>query len=258
MLRPTVFLLAALLLGGCGADPSDLFDPGGAVREPLQYPSEGHGAPDQDAIDRLIAMERAQRAIAGASYTARVYSRGTFGGAKPKDAPWAGGAEWEGRTVWEAEFAKPDAYRMKAIDSTTRDRVGLRVLLEGKGATLRYPGLRGLVALKRDLQHEDLLDFRGHALAKLTPQATIARLAGSGTARLVGQTRLDGAVLDLIEIPRTPAFDPEVAREVVGIERGSAHLRLHAMYDADGRKVYEQQILGLKPQAGQAVVKLTL
>lgn len=258
MLRPIACLAAALLLGACGANPSDLFDPGDAVREPLQYPAEGHGQPDQDALDRLMAMERAQRTLAGASFTARIYSRGTFGGAKPKDVPWAGGAEWEGRTVWEVDFAKPDVYRMKAVDSTTRDRVGLRVLLESKAATVRYPGLRGLVAVKRDLQHEDLLDFRGHALAKLTPQVTIARLAGSGTARLVGETRLDGAVLDLVEIPRTPVLDPEVAREVVGIERGSAHLRLHAMYDAEGRKVYEQQIMGFKPLAGQAVVKLAL
>lgn len=258
MHRSTAILVAALLLAGCGVDPSELFDPGDFVREPLDYPGEGHGAPDQDAIDRLVALERAQRAIAGATFTARIYSRGTFGGKKPKDAPWAGGAEWEGRTVWEVAFAKPDVYRLQAIDSTTREQVGLRVLLEREGATVRYPGLRGLVAHKRDLQHEDLLDFRGHALARLTPQATVSRLAGSGAARVVGETRLDGAVLDLIEVPRTPGFDPEVAREVLGIERASAHLRLHAMYDAEGRKVYEQQILAFRPQAGQAVVKLTI
>lgn len=259
MTRPTAFLAALLLLAGCGVDPSDVFDfePDGA-RPRLDLPTERKVGPDQDALDRLMAMERAQRSLAGATWTARIYSRGTFGGAKPKDAPWAGGAEWEGRTVWEVAYAKPGTHKLTAVESTVRDQVGLRVLLEPKGATVRYPGIRGLIARKVDAQHEDLLDFRGHALAHLTPQATITRLAGSATATVAGETRLDGAVLDLVEIPRTPAFDREVAREVLGVERATGHLRLHAMYDADGRKVYEQQLLGYKPQAGSSVVKLSL
>lgn len=259
MIRPTALLATALLLAGCGVDPSDVFDfePDG-VRQPLDLPTERKVGPDQDALDRLMAMERAQRALMGAAWTARVYSRGTFGGAKPKDAPWAGGAEWEGRTVWEVAYARPETYKLTAVESTVRERVGLRVLLEPRGATVRYPGLKGLIARKLDAQHEDLLDFRGHALAHLTPQATITRLAGSATAQVAGQTRLDGAVLDLVEVPRTPAFDREVAREVLGIDRATGHLRLHAMYDADGRKVYEQQLLGLQAQAGGAVVKLSI
>ena len=259
MTRPTAFLAAALLLAGCGVDPSDVFDfePDGA-RPQLDLPTDREVGPDQDALDRLMAMERAGRALAGATWTARIYSRGTFGGAKPKDAPWATGAEWEGRAVWEVAYAKPGTHRFKALESTVRDQVGLRVLLEPKGATVRYPGLRGLIARKLDAQHEDLLDFRGHALGLLTPQATIARLAGSATAKVLGQTRLDGAMLDLVEIPRTPAFDREVAREVLGIEPASGHLRLHAMYDAEGRKVYEQQLLGYKALAGSAVVKLAI
>lgn len=244
---------AALLLAACGADPSDFQLPDAGVREQLPYPAEGHGAPDQAAIDRLIALERAHRDLAGATYTARVYARGAFGGAKPKDAPWAGGGEWEGRTVWEVAFTRPDVYRMRAIDSTLEDQVGLRVTLEPGRATVRYPGLRGAFARELDPRHADLLNFRGHALGELTPGATIARLAGSATARLVGETRLDGAVLDLVEIPRTPAFDREVAREVLGIARTTAVLRLHAMLDASGRKVYEQQIMGHRAQAaGQA------
>src|SRR5688500_2740432 len=108
-----ILATAALLLAGCGADPSGVADDwglGGATREPLAYPGEGHGAPDQDALDRLMAMARAHRALAGASYTARIYARGTFGGEKPKDAPWAADAAWEGRTVWEVAFAQPGAY----------------------------------------------------------------------------------------------------------------------------------------------------
>jgi hypothetical protein len=256
MSRPTLLLALALLLGGCGADPSSLADVDGPVREALSYPTSGHGAPDQDALDRLMAMERAHKALAGASYTARVYSRGTFGGKKPADVPWAGNGEWEGRTTWEATYVRPEAYRFVAKESTDHDRVGLRVLLAKGGATVRLPGLRGLVARKRDLQHEDLLDYRGHSLAALTPAATVTRLAGAATARIAGETRLDGVVLDLVEIPRTPAFDPEVAREVVGIERGTGHLRLHAMYAADGRKVYEQQVLGLRKDAAPAPLAL--
>lgn len=258
MSRALALLAVALLSGGCGAVPADLMGPEPGIKEAIDYPSEGFGQPDQDALDRLMAMARAQQATAGASYTARVYSRGTFGGEKPKDAPWAGGAEWEGRTVWEVDYTGPGSYRMKAVDSTVKQRVGFRVLLEPGGATVRYPGLRGLIAHKRDLQHADLLDFRGHALAKLTPQATVARLAGAATGRMVGETRLDGAVLDLIEIPRTPSFDPAIAREVLGVARDGAGLRLHAMYDAEGRKVYEHQILGFRARTGAAVVKLAL
>ena len=254
---PYVGIAFILAVAGCGADPGRLLDPSDPVREQLAYPAEGLGAPDQDALDRLMAMERAHRAVAGASYSARVYARGSLGGAKPKEAPWAGGAEWEDLTVWEVAYARPDVHRLKAVEGTLKGRVGLRVLLEPGHATVRYPGLRGLIAHERDLQHEDLIDQRGHALAELTLQATVGRLAGSATARLVGETRLDGVPLDLVEIPRTPAFDREVAREVVGIARQGAVLRLHAMYDAAGRKVYEQQVLGFRAQAA-APGKLTL
>ena len=258
MPRPIAILAAMLLLGGCGADPAGLFEPDPGVRESMDLPEQLRGAPDQDALDRLMGMARAHKALAGAAFTARTYARGTFGGKKPKDAPWATGAEWEGRTVWEVAYAPPATYRLKAVDSTVKDRVGFRALLTPTGATVRYPGLPGLIARKRDLQHADLLDFRGHALAHLTPAATIARLAGGATARLTGESRVDGQVVDLVEIPRTPAFDPEVAREVLGIERGTHVLRLHAMFDAEGRKVYEQQILGFKAQAGAAIGKLAL
>lgn len=247
-MRAVSVLFIGLLLAGCGADPSGVadYDLAAPVREPIGFPTAPYQGPDTDAVTLLGDLARWQRGLAGAAYTAKVYSRGAAGGKKPAGLPWAGGGEWESRTTWEVAYTRPGTYKFKAIESLQTGVAGLRIAFDAKGASLRPPGLGGLIARKRDLLHADLADCRGWSIAALTPGATATRLTAAASARIVGETRLDGVVLDLVEVPRTPSFDPEVVREVLGLERGSHALRLHQAFAGDGRKVYEQLLLGLR------------
>jgi hypothetical protein len=248
---PLPLLLIGLLLAACGVDPTgvadvDLLDP---ARGELGMPTKPYSGPDLEAVELLGDMVRWQRGLTGAAYTAKVYARGAAGGTKPAGLPWAGGGEWEARTTFAVTYAKPAAYRFDTREATLPGQAGTTILLGPDDAQVRAPGLAGLLVRTRALGHADLANCRGLSLAQLTPGATVRRLGAAATARILGEVRVDDALLDLIEVPRTPAFDPEVAREVLGLERGSGALRLHQLFGADGRKVYEQLLLGLRPTA---------
>jgi len=251
-MRALPLLLIGLLLAGCGADPTGVADVDGLepVRGEVGMPTQPYSGPDLEAVELLGEMVRWQRGLKGAAYTAKVYARGAAGGTKPAGLPWAGGGEWEARTTFAVTYAKPAAYRFDTREATLPGQAGTRILLGPTDAQVRLPGfLAGLVTHTRALGHPDLSNCRGLSLAQLTPGATALRVGAAATARIIGEVRVDSVLLDLVEVPRTPAFDPEVAREVLGLERGSGALRLHQLFGADGRKVYEQLLVGLRPTA---------
>jgi len=65
----------------------------------------------------------------------------------------------------------------------------------------------------------------------------------------MGESRVDGEPLALYEVPRTPAFDPLVTREVLGLSKGTGRLRYHALL-VGNRKVFEASVLSLRDDPG--------
>lgn len=252
-------MIGLLLVVGCGREEglprAPIGDSGNG--QSVGLPNGEHRYLDQKGIDLLIAMGRAQRALTGATYEARLFSRGAAG-KKPAAVPWAGQGEWEGRVTCRVAYVAPGRYLMEWVGATDPALIGLKALLGPAGAGVRLPGLlAGAIVRHRPLDHPDLSTYRGHPLAWLTPAATVARLAGAASARYVGETRLDGQLLDLVEIPQSPPFDPLIAREVVGLERGTQRLRSHGMYTSEGL-AYQFQAINLHANPPEEAMNLVL
>lgn len=251
--RGSLAIVMILALAACGREVDGIMapPPGKVVGQQLGIPDHYKGAHDQVFVDAIVAMGKAQAAAPRGAFVWRVFSRGSSG-KKPATALAAGGGEWEGTAVFRAAYKPTATYRLAQLEGTTGlGQVGRKVLLQPGGARVRYPGIWSLTTFARPLNHIDLADFRGHPLADLTPAATVARLSGSATGRLVGETRVDAEPLDLFEIARTPTMDGLVSREVVGLAKNGRRLRLHAMYAGD-QKVFEGLVLSAKDEPGMS------
>ena len=103
-----------------------------------------------------------------------------------------------------------------------------------------------------------MLNFRGHRL-DAGSLGGLARRFGQGDpdARYLGAMVQDGEPLELVEIPRAPAFDRTIVREVLALDARTHLVRYHAMFTAQ-RKVYEMRIRKLKANAAVSESRMAL
>lgn len=230
-------------LVGCGAERSPLsVRPAGPPATSLTVPGTATSAPDMPAITLLFAMGEAERRLQSAVFEGHMYCRGGVG-KKPKALTTLPGGEWEARNTYDAAFRRPAVTRIEVTAATNPAAVGMRLRVEGTQASVKMPGLLGALTIRKQLGDSEMLNFRGHRLDALSLGGLAKRFSGAADARLLGETVYDNHTLDLVEIPRGPAFDKAVTREVLGIDRLTHLPLLHAMY-AGKQLVYELKLEG--------------
>ena len=202
---------------------------------------------DPNAQKLLTAMGAATTALGSATYEGVMYCRGGKGN-RPKALADLGG-EWEATTVYQTGYKRGDRYRIDVTKCTNPVSVGMSMAVEHSQAHVKLPGVLGFLPISLDLGDSKMLNFRGHRLDVGSLSGLGKRFgAGDPTARFVGGMSLDGATLDVVEMPHAPSFDKTIAKEVLGIDKVSHLIRYHAMYTAE-RKVYEMKMLKFKPNA---------
>jgi hypothetical protein len=249
----TIVILGTSLLAGCGTQGVST-TPRPPRPEPtapaigIPVPGVGGAQPGAGNVQQLMqTMARAHAELKSATSEVAMYCRGGVG-TKPKGLPDLGG-EWEVTTTYKMSYKKTERYRIDVTKCTNPNSVGMKMAVTGTQANVRLGGFLSMVPISRSLSDKDMLNFRGHRLDTGSLTGLARRLNNNDPqARLAGEMVLDGAALDVVEIPHAPSFDKTIAREVVGIDRATKLIRYHAMYTAT-RKVYELKFKALRPNA---------
>lgn len=252
--------LAALMLAGCGAEPSLPVAPKPyrPLPAPLPIGIPPYGgqpapqAPGSSAQALLMEMGQAVGAMRSARYTGVMYCRGSVGN-KPKGVDKLANGEWEVTSTYQVRYQRPEAYRIEVTKCTNQNSVGMKMVVRNDRAEVKLPGLLGLINVSLSLGDAQMKNFRGHRLdeGSLTGLARRFSNPPAPDARLVGEMPLSGRMLDLVEIPRAPSFDRTLLKEVIGIDRQTRLPLLHGMFTAE-RKVYEMKITQIQPNADVA------
>ena len=257
--RGLILGLGALLAAGCGTHGGGFPQTSIPSRPAMEIGmpgASGVGIPDERAIALLFEMGRAVKVLPGASYEAVTFSRGSVG-TKPKGLPVLSDGSWQAATSALEVFRAPAEYRVDLANDGDPRHSGYKLHITGDAVELRAPGWRGALLGHGHLNDFDLLDFRGQRRDATDFVGLVRRLSGAASAHYIGDEDLDGAVLQLVEIPRAPQGDAGVTREVVGLD-ANTHLPLLVRRYAKTTLVFERKLRSFNVVGKVAAVDLAI
>jgi hypothetical protein len=245
MQRRTV-LAAGISFGlwGCGATPSGTTVlPAPPPPSIVTMPTELHAGPDERAITLTFQMAKAVAGLRTAHYMAETFCRGNVGKCPHGLTPSADGT-WQGTLKASEHLDAPNSYTVTVAGGDDPTFTGTSLSIIGDSVRGVPGGWRSILPWHAHLADARMLDFRGHRRDEFDFGGLAHRLAGAATATYLGSDQWAGVAIDRIEVPRAPVGDPDVTREVLGLD-ATSHLPLVIERYTRTGLVYARRLRGL-------------
>jgi hypothetical protein len=242
--RTAIAALMTVGLWGCGATPSlTPVLPAPPPPSQVTMPAKHYAGPDERAITLTFEMAKAVSALRTAHFAAQTFCRGNQGKCPHGLSPMPDGT-WQGTCEATEAFSAPNTYQVSPTGGDDTTFAGVTLAIAGDAVTGVSGGWRSVFPWHAHLGDARMLDFRGHRRDEFDFLGLAHRLAGAASATYLGTEPWAGVTIDRIEVPRAPVGDPEVTREVLGLD-ATSHLPLVIERYTRTGLVYARRLRGL-------------